>query len=35
MGSCYLVASMCLKAAEEDPGKEKEVSYLAYRSLPI
>lgn len=26
MGSCYLVASMCLKAAQNDPSKERMVS---------
>lgn len=26
MGSCYLVASMCLKAAQNDPSKERTVS---------
>lgn len=26
MGSCYLVASMCLKAVEKDPSKEFVVS---------
>lgn len=26
MGSCYLVASMCLKAVDQDPSKELVVS---------
>lgn len=27
MGSCYLIASMCLRAAEHDPSKKKLVSW--------
>lgn len=28
MGSCYLVASMCLEAVENDPNKELIASYF-------
>lgn len=31
MGSCYLVASMCLKAVQNDPSKERMVSNPPYR----